>query len=144
MTSTNVETIVKLYEAFDKKDIPTLVSYFADDITWDVLDDNQSIADGAVPWLKPRRGKDDVSEFFPMLARSVKFSKFDVNTFMGGTNKVAVELTTEVEFLEFNTQVNEVQIHLWTLNDDGKVIAFRHFVDTAKHIAAAKGEKILV
>jgi len=31
------------------------------------------------------------------------------------------------------------ELHLWTLNDDGKVTRLRHYTDTAKHIAAAQG-----
>lgn len=31
------------------------------------------------------------------------------------------------------------EIQLWTFNDDGKVCRLRHYVDTAKHIAAWQG-----
>ena len=31
------------------------------------------------------------------------------------------------------------EVHLWTFGDDGKVTRLRHYTDTAKHIAAAKG-----
>jgi ketosteroid isomerase-like protein len=29
--------------------------------------------------------------------------------------------------------------HLWTFGEEGKVVRLRHYVDTAKHIAAAHG-----
>jgi hypothetical protein len=32
------------------------------------------------------------------------------------------------------------ELHLWTLDDDGQVVRMRHYVDTAKHIAAGAGE----
>jgi uncharacterized protein len=31
------------------------------------------------------------------------------------------------------------EIHLWTFDDAGKVVRLRHYVDTAKHIAAFGG-----
>jgi uncharacterized protein len=32
------------------------------------------------------------------------------------------------------------QLHLWTFGPDGKVVALRHFMDTAKILAATRGE----
>ena len=32
-----------------------------------------------------------------------------------------------------------MKIHLWTLNDDGKVTRLRPYTDTAMHIATAQG-----
>ena len=29
------------------------------------------------------------------------------------------------------------ELHLWTWNEDGRVMGMRHYTDTAKHIAAA-------
>lgn len=31
-------------------------------------------------------------------------------------------------------------LHLWSLGPDGKVTALRHFLDTAKLLAASRGE----
>jgi len=35
-------------------------------------------------------------------------------------------------------------IHLWTFGDDGRVTRLRHNRDTAKHLAAARGEDTTV
>jgi hypothetical protein len=32
--------------------------------------------------------------------------------------------------------LRDEELHLWTLDDHGKVIGLRHYVDTAKHIDA--------
>jgi hypothetical protein len=34
----------------------------------------------------------------------------------------------------------ELGLHLWRFDDDHKIAALRHYVDTAKHIAAWNGE----
>jgi uncharacterized protein len=36
------------------------------------------------------------------------------------------------------------EIHLWTFDDGGRVTRFRHYCDTAKHIAAVGGEDTTV
>ena len=33
---------------------------------------------------------------------------------------------------------------VWTFDDDGRVTRFRHYSDTAKHIAATRGEDTTV
>jgi hypothetical protein len=37
-------------------------------------------------------------------------------------------------------RVRDEELHLWRFGSDHKVTAFRHYVDTAKHIAAWNGE----
>jgi HD-GYP domain-containing protein (c-di-GMP phosphodiesterase class II) len=32
------------------------------------------------------------------------------------------------------------ELHLWTFGADGRIVALRHYIDTAKHLAAARGE----
>jgi uncharacterized protein len=142
-----VETIKKLYEAFGSGDVPTLISYLADDIKWDVLADddnkNQSITNGKVPWFQPRHGKDEVTETFAVLAENLKFTKFDITSLLfDGKYKVAAEISYEFDVIGSNGHLRDDEIHLWTFDSDGnKVIQFRHFVDTEKHIAAYNGEK---
>ncbi len=36
--------------------------------------------------------------------------------------------------------VRDEELHLWRFDDDHKIAALRHYVDTAKHIAAWNGE----
>lgn len=33
------------------------------------------------------------------------------------------------------------ELHLWTFDAAGKVVRMRHYVDTAKHIRAARGDR---
>lgn len=71
-----------------------------------------------------------VTEFFVEVGKmGVKMA--NVLAIMDGGNKFAVEFEIETERFGY-----EEEIHLWTFNEAGKVIAFRHYLDTAKHIAA--------
>ncbi len=57
---------------------------------------------------------------------------------MEGPNQVAVEFVIEAT-LPNGGHYRDEEIHLWTFDDAGKVTRLRHYTDTAKHIAAAKG-----
>ena len=56
---------------------------------------------------------------------------------MEGGNQVAAETVIEAVLPNGNVLSDE-ELHLWTFDADGKVCRFRHYVDTAKHIAAAQ------
>jgi len=59
---------------------------------------------------------------------------------MAGGNQVAVEFIIEVALPALGTQYRDEEIHLWTLNAEGKVTRLRHYTDTAKHMAAAQNQ----
>ena len=55
---------------------------------------------------------------------------------MVSENQVATEVLVDA-IVPGGKRLRDEEIHLWNVNDAGKVIRFRHYVDTAKHIAAA-------
>ena len=58
---------------------------------------------------------------------------------MEGGNQVAVTFVLEANLPAWGGgHYRDEEIHLWTFDDDGKVVGLRHYTDTAKHIAAAK------
>ena len=63
---------------------------------------------------------------------------FQVLSIMDGGNQVAVEFVIEVAIPASGTHYRDEEIHLWSLNAEGKVTRLRHYTDTAKHIAAAQ------
>jgi hypothetical protein len=44
----------------------------------------------------------------------------------------------EVAIPASGTHYRDEEIHLWSLNAEGKVTRLRHYTDTAKHMAAAQ------
>jgi uncharacterized protein len=130
-------TVGVIYEAFGKGDIPAILDQMADNVRWEEWADNTAQKAG-VPWLQARQGKDGVLEFFKVMG-SLQVMDFRVLSLMAGGNQVAVEF--ELEFAVPNTgrRQRDQEMHLWTFDDDGKVIRLRHYTDTAKHIATAQG-----
>ena len=51
---------------------------------------------------------------------------------------MAAEIVIEAH-LPNGGSFRDEELHLWTFDDDGKVSRLRHYVDTAKHTAAASG-----
>jgi ketosteroid isomerase-like protein len=59
---------------------------------------------------------------------------------MEGGDEVAVSFVIEAVLPNCGGRsYRDEEIHLWTFNTDGKVTRLRHYVDTAKHIAAYRG-----
>jgi hypothetical protein len=132
----NIATVSRIYEAFGKGDIPTIINELADDVQWEQWADNSAQKAG-VPWLEARKGKDGVIEFFKIVA-GFKIKDFRVLSIMGNGNQVAAEFIIEADVPATGGYYRDEEMHLWTFNDQGKVIRLRHYTDTAKHIGAAK------
>jgi uncharacterized protein len=134
--SNHAATIAEIYDAFGRGDVEGILSRLADDVRWEEWDDNHGQRAG-VPWLAPRRGRDGAREFFRVVG-GLQLDDFRVLKMLAGEDSVAAEVV-----LEFTTpagaRLRDEEVHLWTLNEEGKVIRMRHYVDTAKHITAARG-----
>lgn len=135
--SQNLATITAIYEAFGKGDVPTILNHMADDVQWEAWADNTAQKAG-VPWLQARQGKEGVLAFFQYLGTQMQVKDFQVLSIMAGGNQVAVEFVIEVAVPALGTHYRDEEIHLWTLDAEGKVTRLRHYTDTAKHMAAAK------
>lgn len=130
--SDNLQTVSSIYEAFGKGDVLGILEKLADDVQWESWTDNfAQRAD--VPHLRYKNGRQNVHEFL-QAANELGIRDFRVVSMMAGANQIAAEVEIETE------KFRDEEIHLWTFNDEGKVVRFRHYVDTAKHIAAAKPE----
>lgn len=89
----------------------------------------------AVPYLQARRGKAGVGEFLASLV-AIDLKRLEVLNLTEGGNQVAVTFRIEFDVKASGKRVRDEEIHLWTFDDRERVIALRHYVDTAKHIAA--------
>ena len=124
----NLATVAAIYEAFGRGDVPFILDQLAENVGWESWENNYAQKAG-VPAMVPRNGKSEVLEFFKV-AGGMGIKDFQVLSLMEGENQVAAEI-----FIETSTYRDE-EVHLWTFDDTGKVIRLRHYVDTAKHIAA--------
>lgn len=131
------EVVGALYEAFGRGDVAAILERLAPDVAWDVWPDNfAQRAD--VPHLRPRRGREEVGAFFVAVAEQT-VHEFTVQRLVADGDTVVAVVRVDFGTPSGGRYADE-ELHLWTLGDDGLVHAFRHYVDTAKHIAAVGGE----
>lgn len=131
----NLETTQAIYQAFAKGDVPFILGKISDDVKWESWADNEAVKSGNVPYMKPRRGKAGAGEFFAALA-AIEIHDFQVQGFLEGGPQVVATVTIELTVKATGKRLRDEELHLWTFNDAGEVIAFRHYLDTAKHLGA--------
>ena len=136
-TAANVATVGSLYEAFGRGDMETIVGLIAEDCRWE--DWGSSFAQRAgISYLQPQRGPQGVAAFFAIVA-TFEIHDFQVLDLFGGERQVAVEVLLDATS-PGGGRFRDEELHLYTLGEDGKIVRMRHYVDTAKHIAAWGGE----
>jgi ketosteroid isomerase-like protein len=137
--SAHLAAVSAIYEAFGRGDVPAILEHMAEDVRWEAWDDNEAQKAG-VPWLQPRRGKSGVLEFFQVVG-GFRILDFRVLSLMEGGNQVVAEVVIEAEVPGTGGHYRDEELHLWTFDDQSKVVRMRHYVDTARHIAAAQGRR---
>lgn len=130
--TTALETVQLIYAAFGRGDIPAILAHLDDDVKWEAWAHNSAQAAG-VPWMRGGAGKAAAADFFGIVG-TFRFNDFQVLGMMAGDRQVAVEC--QVDFhLPDGGHLRDEELHLWNLNTRGLVVRFRHYLDTAKHIA---------
>jgi uncharacterized protein len=127
--SDHVQSVQAIYESFGRGDTHAILERLSPDVAWEAWEDNHAQRVG-VPHLAPRTGREAVAEFF-VVAAGLGVREFQVLDLMGAERQVAAEIRIVTDGF------TDEEIHLWTFGDDGLVTRMRHYVDTAKHIAAA-------
>ena len=127
-TEQNIQVIDSLYNAFSTGDMPTVLGSMHPKIEWNEAESN-SLADG-----NPYIGPDAVLEgvFSRVIARHEYFALQDVKIHGMNDNKVLATLRYDAKVKATGKSYNAQAAHLWTLNDEGKIIAFQQYVDTKK------------
>jgi ketosteroid isomerase-like protein len=136
--TTNVETVKKLYAAFGSGDVPGILETMSDDVRWEHWEDSFAQRAG-VPWFEPKSDRDGVAEFFGLVGGGFDIAEFTVLDIMASDTQVAATIVIETG-VPGGGRYRDEEMHLWTFDSDGRISGLRHYVDTAKHIAAAGGE----
>jgi uncharacterized protein len=130
MTAANVLLVQGLYGAFGRGEVETLVSACTPDVDWCVGADKAHF-----PTFGPRSGPAGVRDFFMLVGQTVDFDAFAPREFYSEADRVFVLGSYAVTLKKNRRKVASEWVHVFTIRD-GKVAAFREFLDTAS-IAAA-------
>ena len=122
----NADTVRGMYGAFRRGDIAAIVDRCAVDIEWEY---HPSAA--GVPWLAPRQGHDGVRAFFASLG-DFEFLRFEPSPIADLGDGLVIALVDVALILKRNGyRIREPEeVHLFRFDADGKLMRFRHSVDT--------------
>ena len=129
----NLATVCEIYAAFSRGAVPTILDRIAPDCRWEDWLDNRGQRAG-VPTLLPRIGPHGVAEFFVAVSQ-LQMHDFQVLDMLASDRQVVAEV--EIEYTTpAGRRLHDQELHLWTIDDRQRIVRLRHYVDTAKHIAA--------
>jgi ketosteroid isomerase-like protein len=131
----NAKTVQSIYEAFGRQDAAGILEPLTDDVAWDQWEENSAVEAGTVPYLKERHGKDGVIEWLGTL-QALDLHDMQVLNILEGDNEVVASVRIEFTVKATGKRLVDEELHLWTFNDDGRVLRLRHYTDTAKHLDA--------
>jgi len=135
---THKETVLEMYAAFGRGDVPSILERLAPDVEWEY-----DASPTQVPWLQPRRGRAGAAEFFESLG-DFEFHRFEIRMILEEGMTVVALLDNEATVRKTGIRVQELEeVHIWHFGDDGLVTRFRHRIDTLKHLRAWQGSSAL-
>jgi len=125
----NVQLIRKLYDAFGRGDIQTILDNVAPGAGWN------NYGPESVPYFGSRKGHAQIVEFFQAIGATTTGGRVDAESFIASGGKVVAlgrySATVRSNGLKIDTPI----AHIFTIQD-GKITAWEGFSDTA-HVAAA-------
>lgn len=119
----NVDIVRRGYEAFGRGDLTTLLSLFAEDISW--------VTPGPpeLPTSGSRRGHQQVAQFFETLNTHFEFEEFTPREFIAEGDRVVVLGDEVARSRRTARTINMTWCHVFSLRG-GLVSSFNEYFDT--------------
>ncbi len=123
--------VQKLYAAFQKGDLPTLLEHMTDTIDWGIAAQTPS----AVPWYGIGSGKEYAASFFNALAKECDFTRFEPTEFFENENGVACLVRYDATLKRNGHKVSQEVMHHFGFQGE-RVSRWRAWEDTARLLTA--------
>ena len=127
----NIKLVKQVYENFKKGDIGALLHLLSENIEWQLPEIEN------VPFAGKRRGHEQMGQFFASLAGTQEVQHFDPREFIAQGDKVVALGQYSWRVKSTGREFGGDFAHVFTVND-GKVIRFHEYMDTAAAAAAHK------
>lgn len=130
MTTSDVKTVLSLYEAFARRDLDTIRAAFAEE----AVTEQSSL----LPWGGRHIGPDGFVAFLGTLLSHIE-PTLEIGPVFDAGDVVVQIGHTRGRVLAHGNEYRVPEVHTWRLQD-GKVTAFRAWVDVPAMRAALAGE----
>ena len=137
MSEENVDVIKRMFKAFGQGDIPAVLDIFSEDIEFQ--SPVTRVEHAEISWARPRRGREQVAQFFKELAEKVQPEPFEVLEIIAQEDKVVVEGRNRGNVKSTGRTYEHDWVMIFTLRK-GKITRFRHYYDTADILAAFRSK----
>lgn len=135
LTVTPLETVQAMYECFGRGDIPALLELLDDHVDWSSGIDPSVPDHDTVPIRRHGIGKDAASAYFTAVGSDFEFHSFAPQTMAMSGDEVFVRLSVDLTVRPTGKRIAFDEIHDFVVQN-GRVVRFRGFVDTAMFIEA--------
>jgi ketosteroid isomerase-like protein len=105
-------------------------------VRWEYHPTGNTAQDAGVPYMRLREGRQAAGRVLHDIEEDFDLNSLDVKAYLEGNGHVAVVLGYELAVKATGKRIRDDEVHLHEVGSDGKVKAFRHFLDTAKAIEA--------
>ena len=125
MSKENVETLLRGYEAWNRRDLEAALELLDPEIEWRFSDPEVTLPDGALEY----HGHDGVTRFWAQLVEPLPELQIDVERTLDTDDYV-------VAFIRFRaTAINQPSVHVWKIRD-GKALTFTAYNDPDRALEA--------
>ena len=131
----NLAVVQQVYGALGKGDIPTVLSYLAEDIEWSMPHPRE-----IVPYGGKWQGRQEVAKFFSTMHDYAEFKQVQLQEYVAQNDKVIVLGHIKVMAKPSDRQYENDLVAVWTVQN-GKVKQMRDFMDTVPAIEAFSNQQ---
>ena len=133
----NVQVVQELFAAFGQSNIAAVLDMLAVDVDWQTPATRTEPAE--ISWARPRRGREQVAQFFREFAEKVNSEPFELLVFTAHGDRVVVEGRSRGTVRSTGLVYEHDWVMVFTLRE-GKITRYRHYYDTADVVVAFHSE----
>ena len=126
MSQANIETIQRVYEAFGRGDVASILETVTDDVDW-----ASEASSKQAPWHGVHKGKAEVADFFDAVASTTDVLEFTPLAFAANDNGDVMSTIRYEMKVRATGRSAVMELHHWFRLRDGKIWRYRGTEDTA-------------
>jgi ketosteroid isomerase-like protein len=130
MSDPKIETVQRVYEAFGRGDVDTILAELTDDVDWAA-----EASSNSAPWFGHYHGKAEVPQFFAAIGSNIDVTEFTPITFTANDTDVLVALRFGFT-VKATGRSAVMNLHHWWHFDGSKIASYRGSEDTEQTAAA--------